>query len=139
MKRHSLLQSCALTQRFRSSLWRVLPCFLMLLPQPAVIVPSLEKARFTIGDEGTLLGLNTWEPVSHRNGRDGTSGYGIKSKLFFFNLDRNISGLIIVLRTKFFKGTRKSKYAKQNKFSITDKNGSQIITRRTRHLYSFRQ
>jgi len=39
----------------------------MLLPHPAVIVPSREKARFTIGDEGTLLGLNTSEPVSHRN------------------------------------------------------------------------
>lgn len=32
-----------------------------------MIVPSREKARFTIGDEGTLLGLNTSEPVSHRN------------------------------------------------------------------------
>jgi len=39
----------------------------MLLPHPAVIVPRREKARFTIGDEGTLLGLNTSEPVSHRN------------------------------------------------------------------------
>lgn len=39
----------------------------MLLPHPAVIVPNREKARFTIGDEGTLLGLNTSEPVSHRN------------------------------------------------------------------------
>jgi hypothetical protein len=39
----------------------------MLLPHPAVIVPRREKARFTIGDEGTLLGLNTWKPVSHRN------------------------------------------------------------------------
>lgn len=26
-------------------------------PQPAVIVPSREKARLTIGDEGTLFGL----------------------------------------------------------------------------------
>lgn len=41
----------------------------MLLPQPAVIVPSLENARFIIGDEGTLLGLNKSEPVSHRNRR----------------------------------------------------------------------
>lgn len=38
----------------------------MLLPHPAVIVPNREKARFTIGDEGTLLGLNISEPVSHR-------------------------------------------------------------------------
>lgn len=71
-----LLQSWALTHRFRSSLCRVFPCFL-LRPHPAVIVPSLTKARFTIGDEGTLLGLNTWERVSHRNGRAGTSGYGM--------------------------------------------------------------
>lgn len=66
---HVLLQSCELAHRFRSSLCRVwpLPCFLILLPHPAVIVPNREKARFTIGDEGTLLGLNTSEPVSHRN------------------------------------------------------------------------
>lgn len=68
---YSLLQSCELAQRLRSSVCNVfpLPCFLMLLPQPAVIVPSLENARFIIGDEGTLLGLNKSEPVSHRNRR----------------------------------------------------------------------
>jgi len=69
ISRHLLLQSCELAHRFRSSVCRVfpLPCFLMLLPHPAVIVPRREKARFTIGEEGTLLGLNTSEPVSHRN------------------------------------------------------------------------
>lgn len=39
----------------------------MLLPHPAVIVPNRENALFTIGDDGTLLGLNISEPVSHRN------------------------------------------------------------------------
>lgn len=31
-------------------------CFLIDLPQPAVIVPNLENALFTIGELGTLLG-----------------------------------------------------------------------------------
>lgn len=40
---------------------------MILRPQPAVIVPNRENALFTIGDDGTLLGLNISEPVSHRN------------------------------------------------------------------------
>lgn len=39
-------------------------------PQPAVIVPSREKARLTIGDEGTLFG------------RDSMSGTCRKFELF---------------------------------------------------------
>ena len=58
-----LLQSCELAQRLRSSPDNV-PCFLR--PQP-VIDPRRENARVIMGDDGTLLGLNRSEPVSHRN------------------------------------------------------------------------
>jgi len=69
-----LEQSCELLHFLRSSTERLaaaplaevpcwfeeellLCCLRMLRPQPAVRVPSREKARFTIGEFGTLFGL----------------------------------------------------------------------------------
>lgn len=55
---HLLEQSCEEAHFFRSSADNCCElCFLMDLPQPAVRVPSLENARFTIGELGTLFGL----------------------------------------------------------------------------------
>jgi len=81
----------------------VLPCFLILLPHPAVIVPSREKARFTIGDEGTLLGLNTSEPVSHRN--RGAAPQGMEVEFIGISRrDKNDSGFKVKGRTDNWKG-----------------------------------
>lgn len=59
MKGNCLLeQSCDEAHFFLSSAWRV-EFWLdrrIDLPQPAVMVPSREKARFTIGELGTLFG-----------------------------------------------------------------------------------
>lgn len=54
---HSLEQSCVDDHFFLSSTFNWFEfCLRMERPQPAVIVPRRENARFTIGDEGTLLG-----------------------------------------------------------------------------------
>lgn len=55
--RYSLEQSCELAHFFLSSALRCECCFRIDRPHPAVIVPSRENARFTIGELGTLFGL----------------------------------------------------------------------------------
>lgn len=52
-----LEQSCEDAHFFLSSVCNVEFCRLRIdRPHPAVIVPRREKARFTIGEEGTLFG-----------------------------------------------------------------------------------
>lgn len=73
------MQSCVLDHLLRSSLCKVL-CFRKLFwgKKAEVIVPSRENARLTIGEDGTLLGLNISEPVSHRNRKSALKGLGAK-------------------------------------------------------------
>lgn len=53
-----LEQSCDDAHFFLSSAFSPEFCCLRIeRPQPAVIVPKRENARFTIGDDGTLFGL----------------------------------------------------------------------------------
>lgn len=64
-------QSCEDAHFFLSSAWSCECCFERIeRPHPAVMVPRREKARFTIGDEGTLFG------------RDSMSGTCKKFELF---------------------------------------------------------
>lgn len=139
-----LLQSCELAQRFRSSDCKVfpLPCFLMLLPQPAVIVPSLENARFIIGDEGTLLGLNKSEPVSHRNRR--AAPQDTERKFFLREKDHrdrnkldpwwNVRGMELFIF--FSKGLIGFKWTFLNASNNSSKNGHYETTTKARLLRS---
>lgn len=54
-----LEQSCELAHFFLSSAFSCECCLRMDRPQPAVMVPSRENARFTMGELGTLFGLKS--------------------------------------------------------------------------------
>lgn len=118
-----------------------LPCFLILLPQPAVIVPSLENALFIIGDEGTLLGLNKSEPVSHRNRRaapqDTERKFFLEKKIVEIGInwihDGTFEGWNYLF---FFKGLIGFKWTFLNASNNSSKNGQYETTTKARLLRS---
>lgn len=96
-----------------------------------MIVPNREKARFTIGDEGTLLGLNTSEPVSHRN--RGAAPQGMETE--FTDILRKNGNEFRVSGGEIGYIIERKKYISNIKFYETKTTQRRKLTLRINNLY----